>query len=79
MFLGEVLGAVYLVEGLNIKPSLQPKSLSIVANSTISTDGQIVINNESANSVKVLGDFSSEEYYKRVANSLGNMKQKLPS
>jgi hypothetical protein len=79
MFLGEVLGAVYLVEGLNIKPSLQPKSLSIVANSTISTDGQIVINKESTNSVKVLGDFSSEEYYKRVANSLGNMKQKLPS
>ena len=63
MFLGEVLGAVYLVERLNIKPSLQPKSLSIVANSTISTDGQIVINKESANSVKVLGDFSSEEYY----------------
>ena len=79
MFLGEVLGAVYLVEGLNIKPSLQLKSISIVANSTISTDGQIVINKESANSVKVLGDFSSEEYYKRVANSLGNMKQKLPS
>ncbi|KAG2627626.1 hypothetical protein PVAP13_3KG129160 [Panicum virgatum] len=75
MFLGEVLGAVYLVEGLNIKPSLQLKSISIVANSTISTDGQIVINKESANSVKVLGDFSSEEYYKRVANSLGNMKQ----
>ncbi|RLN00782.1 hypothetical protein C2845_PM06G22090 [Panicum miliaceum] len=75
MFLGEVLGAVYLVEGLNIKPSLQAKSISIVSNSTISTDGQIVINKESANSVKVLGDFSSEEYYKRVANSLGNMKQ----
>ncbi|KAF8719794.1 hypothetical protein HU200_024551 [Digitaria exilis] len=53
MFLGEVLGAVYLVEGMNIKPSLQPKPISIVANSTISMDGQIVVNKESANSVKV--------------------------
>ncbi|RCV17777.1 hypothetical protein SETIT_3G246900v2 [Setaria italica] len=75
MFLGEVLGAVYLVEGLNLKPSLQSNPISIVANSTISTDGQIVVNKESANSVKVLVDFSREEYYNRVANSLSNTEQ----
>ncbi|CAL4893510.1 unnamed protein product [Urochloa decumbens] len=74
MFLGEVLGAVYLVEGLNIKPSSQPKPISIVANSTISTDGQIVVNKENTNSVKVLVDFSRVEYYNRVANSLGKME-----
>ncbi|CAN6351053.1 unnamed protein product [Urochloa humidicola] len=75
MFLGEVLGAVYLVEGLNIKPSLQPKPISIVANSTISTDGQIVVNEGNVNSVKVLVDFSRVEYYNRVANSLGKMEK----
>ncbi|KAF8765664.1 hypothetical protein HU200_008161 [Digitaria exilis] len=75
MFLGEVLGAVYLVEGMNIKPSLQPKAISIVANSTISMDGQIVVNKGSANSVKVLVDFSSEEYYHRVANSFAHKDQ----
>ncbi|OEL13666.1 hypothetical protein BAE44_0025316, partial [Dichanthelium oligosanthes] len=75
MFLGEVLGAVYLVEGLNIKPSLQSKTISIVANSTAGTGGQIVVDKQSASSVKVLADFSVKECYSRVANSLGNKVQ----
>nr|TKW27374.1 hypothetical protein SEVIR_3G252700v2 [Setaria viridis] len=75
MFLGEVLGAVYLVEGLNIKPSLQLKPISIVTNSTASTDGQIVLDKQTAGSVKVLVDFSTEQYYSRLANSLGNKEQ----
>jgi len=75
MFLGEVLGAVYLVEGLNIKPYLRPKPISIVANSTASTNGQIFVDKLSASSVEVLADFSTEEYYSRLANSLGNKEQ----
>uniref|UniRef100_A0A0A9DM55 Inosine/uridine-preferring nucleoside hydrolase domain-containing protein n=1 Tax=Arundo donax TaxID=35708 RepID=A0A0A9DM55_ARUDO len=75
IFLGEVLGAVYLVEGSNMNPSLHPKRISIIANSTRSMDGQIVVNKQSANSVKVLVDFSTEEYYNRVANSLGSKEQ----
>uniref|UniRef100_A0A0A9DFN1 Inosine/uridine-preferring nucleoside hydrolase domain-containing protein n=1 Tax=Arundo donax TaxID=35708 RepID=A0A0A9DFN1_ARUDO len=75
IFLGEVLGAVYLVEGSNMSPSLQPKPISIVANSTRRIDGQIVVNKQSANLVKVLIDFSTEEYYNRVANSLGSKEQ----
>ncbi|XP_062179900.1 nucleoside hydrolase 3 isoform X2 [Phragmites australis] len=75
IFLGEVLGAVYLVEGLNMRPSLQSKPISVVANSTTRTDGQIVVNKQSANSVKVLVDWSIEEYYNRVANSLRNKEQ----
>ncbi|TVU19335.1 hypothetical protein EJB05_35479, partial [Eragrostis curvula] len=70
IFLGEVLGAVYLVEGFKMRPSLQSKPISIFANSTISMDGQMVVDKQSVNSVKVLVDFSSEEYYYRVANSL---------
>uniref|UniRef100_A0A0D3G7I3 Inosine/uridine-preferring nucleoside hydrolase domain-containing protein n=1 Tax=Oryza barthii TaxID=65489 RepID=A0A0D3G7I3_9ORYZ len=75
MFLGELLGAVSLVEGSNIKQSLQRKPISIVANSTTSIDGQTVVDNQSANLVKVLLDFNSEEYYKRVANSLGDKER----
>jgi hypothetical protein len=63
------------VEGLNIKPSLQLKPISIVANNTTDMDGQIFIDMQSANSVKVLSDFSSEDYYSRIANSLGNKEQ----
>ncbi|GJM88556.1 hypothetical protein PR202_ga04632 [Eleusine coracana subsp. coracana] len=75
MFLGEVLGAVFLVEGFNMRPSLQSKPISIFANSTTSMDGQMVVDKRSANSVKVLVDFSTEEYYNRVANSLCNKEQ----
>ncbi|KXG21977.1 hypothetical protein SORBI_3009G134300 [Sorghum bicolor] len=75
IFLGEILGAVYLVEGLNIKPSLQLKPISIVANNTTNMDGQIVINMQSASSVKVLSDFNTEDYYSRIANSLGHKER----
>jgi hypothetical protein len=74
IYLGEVLGDVYLVEGLNMRPSLQWKPISIFANSTTSTDGQMVVD-KSANSVKVLVDCNSEEYYNRVADSLRNKEQ----
>ncbi|KAL6910010.1 hypothetical protein ACP4OV_001268 [Aristida adscensionis] len=75
IFLGEVLGAVYLVEGFNVRPSLQSKPVTVIANSGKRMDGQIVANNQTANSVNILVDFSSEEYYERVANSLCNMEQ----
>lgn len=58
-----------------MKQSLQLKPISIVANSTTSTDGQVVVDKQSANLVKVLVDFNSEEYYSRVANSLGNKER----
>ncbi|GJN14238.1 hypothetical protein PR202_gb01036 [Eleusine coracana subsp. coracana] len=38
-------------------------------------DGQMVVDKRSAYSVKVLVDFSSQEYYNRVANSLCNKEQ----
>jgi dihydrodipicolinate reductase len=63
------------VEGLNIKPSLQTKSIKIIANNSTSTDGQIVKDKESASLVKVLVDFSAEDYYTRVTNSLCNKEQ----
>ncbi|KAG8068777.1 hypothetical protein GUJ93_ZPchr0005g15599 [Zizania palustris] len=75
IFLGELLGAVYLVEGSNIEQSLQLKPVSIVANSTTSIDGLTVVDKQSANLVKVLVDFNSGEYYNRVAKSLGDKER----
>uniref|UniRef100_A0A452Z384 Inosine/uridine-preferring nucleoside hydrolase domain-containing protein n=1 Tax=Aegilops tauschii subsp. strangulata TaxID=200361 RepID=A0A452Z384_AEGTS len=75
IFLGELLGAVYLVEGSNMEHSLLLKPISIIADNTTSTDGQVVVNEQSANLVKVLEDFDSDEYYSRVANHLGNMER----
>lgn len=75
IFLGELLGAVYLVEGSNMEHSLLLKPISIIADNTTSTDGQVVVDEQSANLVKVLVDFDSDEYYSRVANHLGNMER----
>ncbi|XP_048538707.1 uncharacterized protein LOC125517541 isoform X2 [Triticum urartu] len=75
IFLGELLGAVYLVEGSNMQHSLLLKPISIIADNTTSTDGQVVVDEQSANLVKVLVDFDSDEYYSRVANRLGNMER----
>ncbi|KAM3410422.1 hypothetical protein ACQJBY_002559 [Aegilops geniculata] len=75
IFLGELLGAVYLVEGSNMEHSLLLKPISIIADNTTSTDGQVVVDEQSANLVKVLVDFDGEEYYSRVANHLGNMER----
>uniref|UniRef100_A0ACD5TH63 Uncharacterized protein n=1 Tax=Avena sativa TaxID=4498 RepID=A0ACD5TH63_AVESA len=75
IFLGEVLGAVYMVQGSDLKSSVKLKPVSIVANTTESTDGQIVISKQSAKLVKVLSHFNGELYYNRLANSLANKKQ----
>lgn len=58
-----------------MEQSLQVKPISILANNTTSMDGQIVVDQQSGNSVKVLVDFDSQEYYNRVANYLGNMEK----
>ncbi|VAH07299.1 unnamed protein product [Triticum turgidum subsp. durum] len=75
IFLGEVLGAVYMVQGSDLKSTVMPKRISVVANTTKSTDGQIVISNQSSNLVHVLSDFNGDIYYNRLANSLANKKQ----
>ncbi|VAH19041.1 unnamed protein product [Triticum turgidum subsp. durum] len=75
IFLGEVLGAVYMVQGSDLKSTVMPKRITVVANTTKSTDGQIVISNQSSNMVHVLSDFNGDVYYNRLANSLANKKQ----
>ncbi|KAK1696700.1 hypothetical protein QYE76_013397 [Lolium multiflorum] len=75
IFLGEVLGAVYMVQGSDLKSSVKLKPISVVANTTERTDGQIVISKQSTKLVKVLSHFNDEIYYNRLANSLANKKQ----
>uniref|UniRef100_A0A0E0L2F1 Inosine/uridine-preferring nucleoside hydrolase domain-containing protein n=1 Tax=Oryza punctata TaxID=4537 RepID=A0A0E0L2F1_ORYPU len=75
IFLGEILGAVYMVEGSRLKPSVELKPVSVVTNTNKSIDGQIVISKNSANLVRVLSDFDGEIYSKQLANSLANKKQ----
>ena len=73
--MGEVLGAVYMVQGSDLKSSVKLRPISVIANTTKSTDGQIVISKQSVKMVKVLGHFNAGIYYNRLANSLANEKQ----
>ncbi|CAM0955554.1 unnamed protein product [Alopecurus aequalis] len=75
IFLGEVFGAVYMVQGSDLKSSVKLYPISVVADTTKCTDGQIVISKQSPKMAKVLSDFSGEIYYSRLANSLANEKQ----
>ncbi|KAE8792698.1 hypothetical protein D1007_32745 [Hordeum vulgare] len=74
IFLGEVLGAVYMVQGSNLKSTVKLKRISILANTTKSTDGQLVVSKQSTKLVHVLSDFNVGIYYNRLADSLTNKK-----
>nr|CAD1839958.1 unnamed protein product [Ananas comosus var. bracteatus] len=75
IFLGELLGAVFLVENSNLTPRTQLKPVSVVADDETSTDGQIVTKNAHGKLVNILDHFDSESYYTRFANLLSNKKQ----
>uniref|UniRef100_K3YD25 Inosine/uridine-preferring nucleoside hydrolase domain-containing protein n=1 Tax=Setaria italica TaxID=4555 RepID=K3YD25_SETIT len=75
IFLGEVLGAVYMVQGSELEPSVEIKPVSIIANTTEGTDGQILVRRKSANLLKILYDLNNGVYYNHLANSLTNNKQ----
>ncbi|CAL5094879.1 unnamed protein product [Urochloa decumbens] len=75
IFLGEVLGAVYMVQGSDLEPSVEVKPVIIVANTTESTDGQILVRRNSANLLKILHNLNDGVYYNNLANSLANDKQ----
>lgn len=74
IFLGEVLGAVYMVQGSNLEPSVEVKSICIVANTTESINGLILVK-KSAKPVDVLYSLNTGAYYDHLANSLVNHKQ----
>ena len=75
IFLGEVLGAVFMVQGSNLEPFVKVKPVSIVANTTESTDGQIFARRMSENQLKILYNLNNGVYYNHLANSLANDKQ----
>ncbi|KAK3135728.1 hypothetical protein QOZ80_5BG0422670 [Eleusine coracana subsp. coracana] len=75
IFVGEVLGAVYMVRGSELKPAMKVKTISVVVNTTKSTDGQILVSMKSAKLLNVLDNLNSGIYYNILANSLSNKKQ----
>ncbi|WVZ98487.1 hypothetical protein U9M48_043926 [Paspalum notatum var. saurae] len=75
IFLGEILGAVYMVQGSDLEPSLKVKPIRIVANTTKNTDGQILVVRKSTKLLNILYNLNTGVYYNHLANSLVNNKQ----
>lgn len=73
-FLGEILGAVLMVEQFNLSPVMQVKPISVLVGN-ISVHGEIVIDERSGKFVNVLDSLDTEAYYSHFASSLAGKTQ----
>lgn len=76
MFLGEILGAFFLVEGSNLSHKVRMKSIEVLSNNNISEDGWIIhLGNGHDKLVKIITDIEKEAFYTNFANSLNSKRQ----
>ena len=74
IFLGEILGAVFLSDQFHLNPVMHAKQITVSAGN-VNTDGQITIDQRNGKLVSVLDHVDSEAYYSQFANLLGDKKQ----
>ncbi|KAJ0980721.1 hypothetical protein J5N97_008976 [Dioscorea zingiberensis] len=74
IFLGEILGAVFMVASDHLNPIIKAKPVSVLAGN-INTNGQIVVNEGHGKVVNILESLDSEAYYDNFAKVLGDKKQ----
>lgn len=76
MFLGEILGAVFLTNDPSLKASTKIKSVYVLADGDMSTDGQTLIGRQGEGKpVKILQNIDSGGYYRHFTDLLGSKKQ----
>ncbi|URE02294.1 Inosine-uridine preferring nucleoside hydrolase [Musa troglodytarum] len=73
IFLGELLGAVFLVDHSKLNPVMQRKLIRVLTGN-LSQDGQIIVD-KCGKSVNILDSFDSEAYYSVFAELLGDRRQ----
>ncbi|XP_074580355.1 nucleoside hydrolase 3-like [Curcuma longa] len=73
IFLGEILGAVVLVDQDKLNTRMETKPITVLTGD-LSRDGQIAVD-RNGKLVHILDDFDSEEYYEQFANLLGDKQQ----
>ncbi|CAI9779793.1 unnamed protein product [Fraxinus pennsylvanica] len=75
-FLGEILGAVIMAgDQFTLKTTYVTRPVSVLATGIESEDGQITIDQDQGNSVKVLENVDQDAYYDIFANRLRDEKQ----
>ncbi|XP_068663038.1 nucleoside hydrolase 3-like [Aristolochia californica] len=75
IFLGEVLGAVILAHSSLLNSTTQAERVSVLATGDISRDGQIVIDNENGELIKILDRVDAEAYYDQLSSLLSDERQ----
>lgn len=76
IFLGEILGAVILAGNSSVlKTTFQMRNIQVLATGVEHEDGQIVMNEDKGNFVKVLDHVDPVAYYHSFAQQLGDEKQ----
>lgn len=76
IFLGEILGAVALAgDNSLLKPTVQVKSIKVIAEGNEYKDGQTVIDKNQGIFVKVIENLDPEAYYDLFANELNSKNQ----
>ncbi|CAA2961063.1 Hypothetical predicted protein [Olea europaea subsp. europaea] len=75
-FLGEILGAVILAgDRFTLKATFESKPIRVLATGIDSEDGQMIIDQNHGNSVKVLEEIVPFAFFDAFANQLGDEKQ----
>lgn len=74
MFLGELLGAVFLVDHSKLNPVIETKPITVLTGS-MSQDGEIRVDKRHGKPVDIVDDLDSEAYYNAFASLLGDKKQ----
>lgn len=74
IFLGEILGAVVMVQQDKLNPKLQIQRISVSVGN-IAKDGQLVIDKKHGKLVSILDGVDSEAYYEQYTDLLGAKTQ----
>nr|CAB3461498.1 unnamed protein product [Digitaria exilis] len=74
MFLGEILGSMFLVRQSHLEYSITEKAISVVTGH-VSMDGQTILDEINGKPVKVLYRLDSDAYYTELAKLLAAKKQ----
>ncbi|XP_039048649.1 uncharacterized protein LOC120189434 isoform X2 [Hibiscus syriacus] len=76
IFLGEILGAIFMAEDHhNLKPTIEEMPIKVIAEGVESVDGQILIDEKQGKIVKILKNVDTTSYYDLFADKLGDQNQ----
>jgi hypothetical protein len=74
IFLGEILGSVFLVEQANLKPVIKVKKIDVTVGDE-RNEGQLTVDNVKGKLVNSLESLDTEAYFTKFASSLAQQKQ----